>query len=73
MMGRRSSTRYVLVVVDSTFRFFNGGGERDCPLFVPDIADKNRSLSIWSLAAFCDVCNESRCMGLQERSRQGGT
>lgn len=57
MMGRRSLTRYVLVVVDSTFRFLSGGGERDCPLFVPDIAIKNVSLCM-SLALFCENCNE---------------
>lgn len=38
MVGSRCQTRYVLVVVDSTFRFFSGGGERDCLLSAPDIA-----------------------------------
>lgn len=38
VIGSRCMTRYVLVVVDSTFRFLSGGGERDCPLSAPDIA-----------------------------------
>ena len=62
MLGRGSLTRYVLVVVDSTFRFLSGGGERDCRLFVPDIAINDVSLSLWPFAPFCEICNDIRRM-----------